>query len=894
MRKWLWIAVILILLAICLGVAVAISQQKPVFGGYVNGMVAKCASSVSASQKSERASRIDSLAKYTRQTENRASQPNGGTSSSGVNQPNHAASNVDFRAAYSLTYDANMGEGLFWAGTGTGHETTCSAQHASGETVSLTTGDAGDCWTSKPAWDGYRFMGWSTTKLTPFSTFRDAKAHVTDTMTMSADGQTVYAVWTKVYTVTFKTQMNADGIAASTPPTLLTEQLDIDELPTTPTPPETYNKGLNFMGWGVSKDSTDTSGEGVMVPFDATVPVTGSETVWPMWGYEDTLDGHDHKCIMGVDTVATCFPDEELAQTLIKSAQATAGIKVSDVWTQRDALFFGNLNFNLGTGNETENVQLKISELDGLQTLTGLGELHISDAPGYILDAHSNDLHQLQYLPKLSNLFAIGDGITDVSKLSGLSNLAILYLSNNNISDVSGLSGLSNLANLELTNNKVSDLRGLSGLSSLQSLYLSHNKVSSLDGLSGLSKLQILDLSDNQISDLSGLASPRTAPLTNLKGLYLDDNEIDDVSPLSQLQALDTLRLKHNKIPSIDKLASLHAMYSLSLDDNTIGDISVINHTNFPYLNMLGLSSNDVSDISSLRGMTSLSKLWLHHNNVSDISPLEGLTGLTILYIGSNCIRDISPLKNLVNLSGGTNYSCDVGNSNFCADNQKVTLPQLTADPGLSMPTAVTLQKSSTDGSVSGAAVEPMSDSSVLPSAGHFDAEHQQLTWAGPMPFNSDDSPEPLTQEFSAAVQLPNTTGIFSGTITGSYKVAQHVVTFDLGEDALLPGQSSSAQVYSGYKLETPTVVPTRVGYRFTGWYDQVNPSGTGVGDTFDFTNTPVTKDVTLHAGWIPVTSNLPFTGASDRAYWWRGGLAVVALVSALASGLLKRYAVER
>ncbi|WEV74040.1 leucine-rich repeat domain-containing protein [Bifidobacterium sp. ESL0798] len=892
MRIWLWIVMGALLLALCFGVFISVFRPKAAFDGYAGAAAAGDASSVLFSPKSKGIFGTDSLATYIRRsgvpaprtrtrTRTRNHTPFGDVSLKG-----HVVNGTGFNPDYLLTYDTNGGTEASPTGAKATREVaTCPSQHIPGEMVTLPTSAADDCRSSDPTRDGMEFVGWSTVKLPPFDSLSEAQAHVVDMLTMPKDAQTVYAVWVRdgetptSYTVTFKTQMNSAGIAAEVPALTTVTVTPGATLPASsiPSPPASYNPGIKFMGWGVPADGIG-NGEGKMTWFDESAPITANETVWTLWGYEDTAAGH--KCVLGIDTVATCFPDPTLAQKVASSPPPLVGgaqpanivHNVTDVWSLSAALSFGSLNYN--SGNETEDTPLRVSELDGLQTLTGLGQLHISNVDGHTLNAHSRDLHQLKYLDKMNDFFANGDGITDVSALSGLSSLQTLYLDDNNVSDVSALSGLS----------------------SLQTLNLNHNNVSNLAGLSGLTKLQTLNLDDNArgstIPDLSSLISSPTVGLTSLQWLSLNNDKLGDVSALAHLTALNKLQLQHNRIRSIDSWTSFTGIYALYLDNNQISDISVINHANFQWLGVLGLSNNQVSDVSSLRDMTTLTKLWLHYNKISDVSPLAGLTNLTMLYIGSNNILDISPLKNLAGLSGGTSNSCNVGNSSFCADNQSVTLPEGIADPGLSMSTAVTLKKAA-DGSIAGASVDSTSIHSTTPGA-RFDAEHRQLTWDGPMQYNNDDSTKDLTQTFDSDAQLPNTIGNFSGTITEPYKVAWHTVTFDPGAGTLPSGQPSSVQVHSGYKIAAPTAAPTRAGYRFAGWYVQVNPSGSGVGSTFDFTNTPVTKGATLHAGWIAMAAALPFTGASYRSDLWRTGLAVIAFGLVLVSGSMKRRVSQR
>lgn len=61
--------------------------------------------------------------------------------------------------------------------------------------------------------------------------------------------------------------------------------------------------------------------------------------------------------------------------------------------------------------------------------------------------------------------------------------------------------------------------------------------------------------------------------------------------------------------------------------------------------------SNDISDITPLKKLTSLTDLAIGDNKISDISPLSSLTNLTQLSIPDNPISDISPLANLTKLT---------------------------------------------------------------------------------------------------------------------------------------------------------------------------------------------------------------------------------------------------
>ena len=59
------------------------------------------------------------------------------------------------------------------------------------------------------------------------------------------------------------------------------------------------------------------------------------------------------------------------------------------------------------------------------------------------------------------------------------------------------------------------------------------------------------------------------------------------------------------------------------------------------------LNGNQITDISSLAGLTNLRNLGLTSNEITNITPLEGLTNLTLLQLWSNPIseQDIKDLQ---------------------------------------------------------------------------------------------------------------------------------------------------------------------------------------------------------------------------------------------------------
>ncbi|MCP4105582.1 MAG: leucine-rich repeat domain-containing protein [Desulfobacteraceae bacterium] len=132
----------------------------------------------------------------------------------------------------------------------------------------------------------------------------------------------------------------------------------------------------------------------------------------------------------------------------------------------------------------------------------------------------------------------------------------------------------------------------------------------------------------------------------------------------SDLQGLTELNANGKKIYNIEGIQYCTNLTKLELGDdfqnftsNQISDISAVaGLTKLTYLN---LHSNQISDISALAGLTNLTRLNLNANQINDISAVAGLTDLTDLGLGFNQISYISAvagLTKLTHLSLGWNH----------------------------------------------------------------------------------------------------------------------------------------------------------------------------------------------------------------------------------------------
>ncbi|NKQ39252.1 MAG: hypothetical protein HF967_07280, partial [Methanosarcinales archaeon] len=104
-----------------------------------------------------------------------------------------------------------------------------------------------------------------------------------------------------------------------------------------------------------------------------------------------------------------------------------------------------------------------------------------------------------------------------------------------------------------------------------------------------------------------------------------------------------------NQITDISPLSGLTSLTSLHLGGNQITDISPL--SGLTSLTSIGLGGNQITDLSPLSSLNSLIWLNLGGNQITDISPLSGLTSLTSLHLWNNQITDLSPLSGLTSLT---------------------------------------------------------------------------------------------------------------------------------------------------------------------------------------------------------------------------------------------------
>jgi hypothetical protein len=142
----------------------------------------------------------------------------------------------------------------------------------------------------------------------------------------------------------------------------------------------------------------------------------------------------------------------------------------------------------------------------------------------------------------------------------------------------------------------------------IQRLTIRDYGVSTVENLEYFYSLNELILPENNISTNNDFGE-----IGVFDQLNLSMNGLNDISFLSGLGYILTLDISGNSITNINALDSL-PMFSLDASNNNIQDLPEI-YTGMEYIN---IQNNDISSISNLDGLISISGLLLGGNNITD------------------------------------------------------------------------------------------------------------------------------------------------------------------------------------------------------------------------------------------------------------------------------------
>ena len=176
-------------------------------------------------------------------------------------------------------------------------------------------------------------------------------------------------------------------------------------------------------------------------------------------------------------------------------------------------------------------------------------------------------------------------------------------------------------------------------------------------------------------------ADPITdAALADLRGdVYFSSWGIADLTGLEFATNVTGLDLSSNQLTSLGQLSGLSNLRRLSVASNQLTSLSGLSGLNLTELDAssnqlssigslpgtlirLGLQSNQISSVSDLSSLTSLEELGLSTNQISGIGALSGLSSLQQLGLASNNLTSISGLPSgIVALTFSSNQVSDIG-----------------------------------------------------------------------------------------------------------------------------------------------------------------------------------------------------------------------------------------
>jgi len=260
-----------------------------------------------------------------------------------------------------------------------------------------------------------------------------------------------------------------------------------------------------------------------------------------------------------------------------------------------------------------------------------------------------NDLEVLDAVHK-SDEGSIGD-LTGLQCLTGLK---VLWLSDHGDGqppgfalDLAPLAGLGGLTHLDLENDKVTDITPLKGLPSLAYLDLAENNLGD-DAAAALADaafapgLLLLHLSGNELQLVPDLALYET-----IRVLDLADNLLSDLSPLGNAAFKDELVILHAEMNRSSAVPDTGIMNLAGLEGCFAGDAGPVPDALTAYVqdwrNKLFIWSNRVDSLAGLETMTGLQVLEASDNQISDLALMEGLGSLVVLGVSANNIVTLPP-----------------------------------------------------------------------------------------------------------------------------------------------------------------------------------------------------------------------------------------------------------
>ncbi|XP_048340330.1 leucine-rich repeat-containing G-protein coupled receptor 4 [Sphaerodactylus townsendi] len=291
-----------------------------------------------------------------------------------------------------------------------------------------------------------------------------------------------------------------------------------------------------------------------------------------------------------------------------------------------------------------QNNQLKTVPNEAIRGLSGLQSLRLDANHITVVPEDS-----FEGLVQLRHLWLDDNSLTEVPvvPLSNLPSLQALTLALNKITSIPdfAFTNLSSLVVLHLHNNKIKTLghHCFDGLNNLETLDLNYNSMVEFPkAIKTLPSLKELGFHSNYISMIPDSAFGGN-PL--LRTIHLYDNPLSFVgnSAFQNLSDLHSLVIRGaSMVQSFPNLTGTTNLESLTFTGTKIDSIPTDLCQEQKILRTLDLSYNNLKQLPSFQGCSSLEEIYLQHNEIEEIKDVfQGLTTLRTLDLSRNLIHQV-------------------------------------------------------------------------------------------------------------------------------------------------------------------------------------------------------------------------------------------------------------
>ncbi len=338
------------------------------------------------------------------------------------------------------------------------------------------------------------------------------------------------------------------------------------------------------------------------------------------------------------DTTEIKFANKEFREYILTISGSTEGkiffmwmknltkleITDSSITSLQDLVFFPNLK-------ELSLQNLTLDNLEGISNCTKLEYYKVGNS-------NIKDNSEISKLVNLKTYLDYNNIKEENIKCLKDLKLEIIRLYKYNDSKTDVLSKIKTLKTLELSDTEITEIDNFSELINLETLSINNSKINSLKGIEKLKKLKIVNFIDNNIYDITELANNENLQKVNLKGN-------------SQISA-DKSQYTGERLEKLNKLSDM-------IKNGCIIYLDVDKLKLFNVYKELDLSSQNLTTLDAIEGMTELENLDLSYNQITlkdkksreILSNMQKLKSLTMV---GNPIVDIKPINNLQSLESLT------------------------------------------------------------------------------------------------------------------------------------------------------------------------------------------------------------------------------------------------